>query len=81
MVIGRCANTAEGKHDVAAGKCIGQGCGDALRFITQVMRVGHLQATCAQQFDRFGQVLVGTLAREYFVADDDEAKVHAGLRK
>ena len=53
------------------------------RASAAVMRVGHvadvlgpgqLQAARGQQLDDLGHVLVGALAREDFVADDDQAE-------
>jgi hypothetical protein len=34
-----------------------------------------LQTAFGQQFNEFGQVFVDTLARQYFVANDDDANV------
>ena len=52
--------------------------GDALGSIAHVLGPGQLQAARGQQLDHLGHVLVGALAREDFVADDDRGR-NAGV--
>ena len=79
MVVGCGADTAERKHHITArahgGKGPGQRGGDALRVITHVICVTQLQPACGQQLNGFGHVLVGTLAGQDFVADDDDSEM------
>ena len=79
MVVGCGANTAERKHHIAARargcKGSGQRGGDALRVIAHVIRVTQLQSAGGQQLNGFGHVLVGTLAGEDFIADDDDSEM------
>ena len=58
----------------APSKGARQRSGDAFRVITHIVGKRELQATRAQQLYEFGQVLVSALAREDFVANDDDAK-------
>ena len=76
VVVRRGTNAAERKNHVATGKRRGQRGGDALRVVAYIVRIRHLQATRAQNADGLRQVLVGALAREDFVANDDQTKVH-----
>jgi len=50
------------------------------RVVAHVVGVAQLHAAGTQQLDGFGQVLVGTFARENFIANNDESKVcgHTG---
>ena len=52
-------------------------CGDARPLVADVARPGQRQPARGEQLDDLGQVLVLALAGEDFVADDDEADVHA----
>ena len=76
VVVGRGTNAAERKNHVTTGKCGVQRGRNALRVVTHIVGIRHLQAACTQNTDGLGQVLVGAFAREDFVADDDQTKVH-----
>ena len=76
MVIRRGTDTAERKHHIPAAEGARQSCGDAVGVVANVIGVRDAEAPRAQQFDGAAQVLVGTLTRENFIANDQESKVH-----
>ena len=73
VVIGCGANAAAREHHVARGKGALQHSGNALAVVTRVFGPGQAHAALGQQRDALGQVLVLALAREDFVAHDDNA--------
>ena len=78
-VVIRCSTDATaGKHHIAAGKGPLQGGCDPIRRITDVIGVSQLQTARLEQLYDFGQVLVGPLARENFIANDDQAERRRG---
>ena len=77
VVVRRGANTAKGENDVARSKGLLERGGDARRLVPDVIGISHRQSSRTQQGDGFGQVLVGTPTGEDFVANDDEAEIHA----
>jgi hypothetical protein len=74
VVVGRGADAAGGEHDVARGEGARERFRDAHRHIADVLGPGQLQAARGEQLDHLGHVLVGTLARQDFVTDDDKAE-------
>ena len=85
VVIRRGANAAGAKHHIAGlarrGESTRQRGGDAARIVTHILGVAERQTARAQQFNHLGKVFVGALAREDFVANDDESKVCAHGKK
>ena len=77
VVVGRGADAAAREDEVAARERVLQVGGDARRIVADVARPGERQAARGEQLDHLGQVLVGALAGEDLVADDEKADVHA----
>jgi hypothetical protein len=80
MVVGRGAYATAGEDDVAGREGAFQGVRDPFGLVAHVLGPTELQAAGGQQLDQPGQVLVGALAGEDLVADDDEADVRAVWR-
>ena len=76
MVIRRGADAPKRKHHIPAAEGARQSCGDAVGVVAHVIGVRDAEAPRAQQFDGAAQVLVGAFARENFIANDQESKVH-----
>jgi hypothetical protein len=74
VVVGRGADAAAREHRLAGLEGPAQAGREALRRIAHIFGPAQLQAAGGQQFDELGHVLVGTLAGEDLVADDDEAE-------
>jgi hypothetical protein len=79
VVVGRRADAAGRKHDVAGGERTAQRRRDALRIVADVFRPRERQPAFSQKLDNLRQMLVGASARQDFVADDDDAKCHCRL--
>jgi hypothetical protein len=85
VIVGRGADAAGGEHHGARFACSSKGARerrrDARRIVAHILGPGQREAAHAQQFDEFGQVLVGALARENFIADHDETEVGSHTAK
>ena len=68
------ADAAAGEHHVGRGKGALERGGDAVGIVAHIVGIGKAQTARGQQFDDLGHVLVRTLARENFIAHDDEAE-------
>ena len=71
VVVGGGAYAAKAEDHGLRCEGAAQGVGDARPVIAHVLGMGQGQATRAQQLDQLGKVLVGTLARQDFVSDDE----------
>ena len=71
VVVGRRADAAEAEHDVAAGEGLAQQRGEPAAIVAFVARPGERKAARAERRDDVRQVLVGALAGEDLVADDE----------
>ena len=74
LVIGGGTNATRAKNGIARVKRTLQNSGDAACIIARIFGIGQCQPARCQQLDHLGKVLVGTLAGENFVTDDDETK-------
>ncbi len=73
----RCRRTRRRRRRSRTRRQLG---GDALGIVTDVAGPGQAEAARGEQLDHLRQVLVGALAREDLVADDDQAEVHGRVR-
>src|SRR5450830_666153 len=74
VIVGCGTDAAGGENHVTGCKSTLQGGRDALWRVAYVLGIVELQATRLEQFNHLGQMLVGTLARKDFIADDDQAE-------
>src|SRR5690606_2179184 len=80
MVVRRGADPAKREHDVAPSQGALQGGGDLGRIVAQVLGPVELQSARRQRGDHAREMLVGALARQDFVTDDEYAYAHEPFR-
>ena len=76
VIVGRGADAAKAEYHVRQRQCTLQRRGDQWRIVTEILRPCQFQPTCRQGLDQLRHVLVLTLARQNFVADDDCPELH-----
>jgi hypothetical protein len=76
VVVWRRADAAAREDQVGAGERVLEIGGDATGVVADVARPGQGETARGEQLDDLGQVLVGALAREDLVADDEKSDVH-----
>ena len=80
VVVGCGADAAETEQQVAARKGIAQQRGETLAVVAQVVDEVRCKTAHRQCFDDVRQMLVGALARQDLVPDDQCADVHLSFR-
>src|SRR6267142_2977709 len=79
VIVGRRADAAEAEDDIFRGECAPQSGGDQIGNIAEVLAPGELHSSGSEYLDQSGKVLVGTLADDDLVADDDRSDSHIRL--